>query len=61
MVSINTIPVSDVRLHPAQHVHGSLVHLHEHAVEDLPQPQQLHDRPHLRVHVVDSDDMDRCR
>ena len=33
-------------------------HPHEHAVVDLPQPQQLQDLSRLRVHVVDSADAD---
>lgn len=33
----------DVGLHAAQHVDGGLVHLHEHAVVDLAQPEQLQD------------------
>jgi len=52
------VSISNIRLNPAQHIHGSLVHLHEHPVEDLSQPQQLHDRPDLGVHVVDTPDPD---
>ena len=46
------LPIGDIRLNPAQHVDGGLVHLHEHSIEDLPKPQQLHDCPHLGVHVI---------
>jgi len=52
------IPVGDIGLNPAQHVHGGLVHLHEHSVENLPKPQQLHDCPHLRMHVIDTPNTD---
>mmetsp|Transcript_18150 Transcript_18150/g.46475 ORF Transcript_18150/g.46475 Transcript_18150/m.46475 type:complete len:223 (+) Transcript_18150:126-794(+) len=48
----------DVGLHAAQHVDGGLVHLHEHAVVDLAQPEQLQDLAGLGVHVVDTTDAD---
>ena len=42
----------DVRLNLSQSVHRGFVHLHEDAVVNLSQSQQLQNVPRLRVHVV---------
>jgi len=46
----------DVRLTDPEHVDGGLVQLDEHAIVDLPQPEQLENLLHLGGHLVDTTD-----
>merc|ERR1719184_135312 len=46
----------DVGFTDPEHVDGGLVQLDEHAVVDLPQPEQLEDLLHLGGHLVDTTD-----
>ena len=48
--------MGDVWLDNSQHVLGSLVHLDEHSVVDLPQSEELEDLPDLGRHLVDTTD-----
>ena len=49
------IPIGDVVLHELQHDERGLVHLHEHAVVNLTQTQELQDLGGLRSHTVDTE------
>ena len=47
-------PISNIRLHDSQHVHGGLVQLNENAIVDLKQTEQLKDFSHFRAHTIDT-------
>lgn len=46
--------VSDERLDSSEHLDGGLVDLQEHAVVDLPKPEESEDRLHLGADFVDT-------
>lgn len=48
----------DVRVRDTQHLDGGLVQLHEHAVVDLAQAEQLQDLARARVDLVDAPNAD---
>lgn len=52
------VTVRDERLDETQHIDGGLVELHEHAVLDLTQTQQLQDLADLGGHANDTADTD---
>ena len=48
------VPVSDVGLDHADHVDGGAVELHEHAIMELTQTEELHDLLRLGGELVDT-------